>query len=101
MFSCKEWAETFGAELAKDGDGSGAGLGYDDHWLNAFETLLSRKGIAAAGQLQGLRDAWDQARSEGQRVGNAFCRNFLSSAPPIYITTNIHNQICAAQERYY
>ncbi|WP_286189773.1 nitrile hydratase accessory protein [Labrenzia sp. R4_2] len=61
MFSWNEWAETLGAELAKDGDGSGTSLGYYDHWLNAFETLLSRKGIAAAGQLQGLRDAWDQA----------------------------------------
>lgn len=61
LFSWTEWTETLGAELAKDGDGSGETLGYYDHWLNAFEVLLAAKGVASAGQLRGLRDAWDQA----------------------------------------
>lgn len=61
VFTWPEWAETLGAELAKDGDGSGETLGYYDHWLNAFETLLTSKGVTEAGHLQGLRDAWDQA----------------------------------------
>lgn len=61
VFTWPEWAETLGAELAKDGDGSGETAGYYDHWLNALETLLTRKGVAGAGQLQNLHDAWDKA----------------------------------------
>jgi nitrile hydratase accessory protein len=61
VFSWPEWAETLGAELAKDGGGSGGTLGYYDHWLNAFEILLARKGVAEAGQLKGLQEAWDAA----------------------------------------
>ncbi|WP_420411222.1 nitrile hydratase accessory protein [Roseibium sp.] len=61
VFTWPEWAETLGAELAKDRDGSGEMLSYYDHWLNAFETLLTRKEVADASQLQGLRDAWDKA----------------------------------------
>jgi len=61
VFSWGEWADTLGAELAKDGDGRGACPSYYDHWLNAFEILLTQKGVAAAGQLKGLRDAWEDA----------------------------------------
>ncbi|WP_422375571.1 nitrile hydratase accessory protein [Roseibium sp.] len=61
LFSWSEWADTLGAELAGDGDGSGEPLGYYDHWLTAFEKLLTAKGIAGAGQLSDLRTAWDEA----------------------------------------
>ena len=44
VFSWSEWAQGLGAELAKDGDGSGETLGYYDHWINALETLLTTKG---------------------------------------------------------
>ena len=59
LFTWSEWAETLGAELARDG--SGEALGYYDHWLTAFEKLLTAKGIAGAGQLSDLRTAWDEA----------------------------------------
>lgn len=61
VFTWPEWAETLGAELASDGDGSGETLGYYDHWLTAFEKLLNAKGIAGAGQLAELKNAWDAA----------------------------------------
>jgi len=61
VFTWSEWAETLGAELALDGDGSGGALGYYDHWLNAFEKLLTDKGVTEAKQLGALKDAWDRA----------------------------------------
>ncbi|WP_306143183.1 nitrile hydratase accessory protein [Roseibium sp. MMSF_3412] len=61
MFEWTEWAEALGKELAKDGDGSVETPGYYDRWLNAFETILRSKGVAGAGQLRELRQAWDAA----------------------------------------
>ncbi|MHA7773626.1 nitrile hydratase accessory protein [Roseibium sp. M-1] len=61
VFSWSEWAETLGAELAKDGDGSGVSEGYYDHWLAAFEKLLTQKGVAGSRELAGLKTAWDAA----------------------------------------
>lgn len=61
VFTWLEWTEVLGAELARDGDGSGETTGYYDHWLNAFEALLTSKGVAGAGQLTDLRNAWDDA----------------------------------------
>lgn len=61
LFTWPEWTEALGAELAKDGDGSGGILGYYDHWLTAFETLLSAKGVAGSGQLAQLKEAWGAA----------------------------------------
>lgn len=61
MFEWTEWAEALGAELARDGDGGGKAPGYYDHWLSAFETILKSKGVADAGQLGELRQAWDEA----------------------------------------
>ncbi len=61
VFTWPEWAEALGAELAKDGDGTGPTSGYYDHWLNAFEKLLNRKGIAGSGQLAELQAAWNRA----------------------------------------
>lgn len=63
VFSWSEWAEALGAELALDGmDDSGDALtGYYDHWLAAFEKLLTAKGVAGPRQLADLRTAWDRA----------------------------------------
>ena len=65
VFSWGEWAAARGVELAKDqyggGDESGEAEGYYDRWLAAFETLLAAKGVAGAGQLAGLKAAWDAA----------------------------------------
>lgn len=61
VFTWPEWAETLGAELAKDGDGSGETQGYYDHWLTAFEKLLKVKGVAGADQLAELQSAWEAA----------------------------------------
>lgn len=57
LFTWSEWTEALGAELASDGDE----VGYYDRWLVAFEKLLSEKGVAAAGQLDGLKQAWNRA----------------------------------------
>lgn len=61
MFSWGEWAETLGAELAKDPVDEAPSIGYYDHWLNAFEKLLTNKGVTGAHQLAELRRAWDEA----------------------------------------
>lgn len=61
VFTWREWADALGAELARDGDGSGETAGYYDHWLDAFEALLTSKGIAGPQQLSELRSAWDDA----------------------------------------
>jgi len=61
VFSWSEWTQALGAELARDGDGSRETLDYYDHWLAAFEKLLTAKGVAGANQLAALKDAWDAA----------------------------------------
>lgn len=66
LFSWSEWAEALGAELAQDGKKPGKGSdggerGYYDHWLAAFEKLLTASGIADPDQLADLRNAWDRA----------------------------------------
>ncbi|WP_029066289.1 nitrile hydratase accessory protein [Labrenzia sp. DG1229] len=61
LFAWHEWAEHLGAELAKDGDGSGETIGYYDHWLTAFEKILCGKGVAATDTLGDLKTAWDAA----------------------------------------
>ncbi|WP_150525020.1 nitrile hydratase accessory protein [Roseibium sediminis] len=63
LFSWNEWAETLGAELHKDDDlplGTAA-PGYYDHWLAAFEKLLTAKGVATGSVLSDLKSAWDNA----------------------------------------
>jgi len=61
VFTWSEWAETLGVELARNGSGSSDTHGYYDHWLNAFEKLLTAKDVAEENQLSSLRDAWDAA----------------------------------------
>ncbi|GAB4520723.1 MAG: nitrile hydratase accessory protein [Roseibium sp.] len=59
LFTWSEWTEVLGAELAQESDGDPPD--YYDSWLIAFEKLLTVKGIAAAGQLDRLKQAWDRA----------------------------------------
>jgi len=64
IFSWSEWTQALGAELAKDGNrdsSAGPPPGYYDRWIDAFEKLLSEKGVAASGQLASLKSAWDEA----------------------------------------
>ena len=56
LFSWAEWTETLGAEIARAPE-----LPYYECWLAALERLLTTKGVAAAGELAALRDAWDRA----------------------------------------
>ena len=61
VFTWPEWAETLGAELAADTATGSNTRGYYDHWLCAFEKLLTQKSVAADGRLASLREAWDKA----------------------------------------
>ncbi|PVB60839.1 nitrile hydratase accessory protein [Labrenzia sp. 011] len=61
LFSWKEWTQALGAEIARTADDAPDAPGYYDHWLAAFEALLTAKGVADGGQLAALRDAWDAA----------------------------------------
>lgn len=63
LFSWNEWAETLGAELHKDDNlpSGTAAPGYYDHWLAAFEKLLTAKGVATGSTLSDLKSAWDNA----------------------------------------
>ena len=60
LFSWPEWAQALGAELAKDSEDAPA-ASYYEHWLTAFETLLSSRGITSFSDLKALQDAWDKA----------------------------------------
>jgi nitrile hydratase accessory protein len=61
LYSWGEWAETLGAELAKDDPADTNPLSYYDHWLNAFEKILTAKDVTGAHQLAELKKAWDEA----------------------------------------
>ncbi|MGL4636333.1 MAG: nitrile hydratase accessory protein [Beijerinckiaceae bacterium] len=63
LFTWNEWAETLSAEIRqaqKLGDADN-GRTYYNHWLNALEKLVIRKGVASAGLLGILKDQWDEA----------------------------------------
>ncbi|MEJ8474001.1 nitrile hydratase accessory protein [Roseibium algae] len=57
VFTWPEWARMLGAELASDAPSKS----YYDHWLAAFEKLLSEKGITSLSVLSDLQNAWDKA----------------------------------------
>ena len=62
-FAWPEWAETFGAALARHGaekalDG---GEDYFRAWLDALETLLQAKGFAGVEETETMRAAWEEA----------------------------------------
>ncbi len=63
LFSWPEWADALGKELAKDNDlpADEQPIGYYDHWLTAFESLLEGKDVAGPGVLAELKSAWDKA----------------------------------------
>ncbi len=62
-FAWSEWAEQFGAELARTPQATGQCV--SDHyfgcWLVAFESFVEQRGLAAAGQLSELQRRWDAA----------------------------------------
>ena len=63
VFDWSDWAAHFGAALAK-ADVEGAprdGSTYFEVWLEAFETFLVGRGLAAAPQLMALKRDWTEA----------------------------------------
>lgn len=62
-FSWTDWAETFGAALAR-AEAAGAprdGSTYYEIWLSAFEDFLADRGLADANRLGALTVAWREA----------------------------------------
>ena len=63
VFTWPDWTQAFGAELARRGvardlDG---GDDYFAAWLAVLERICDEKGLAEAGPLAELRDAWEAA----------------------------------------
>ncbi|CAN5917974.1 nitrile hydratase accessory protein [soil metagenome] len=63
VFTWPEWAAALteairAAQAAGDAD---TGSTYYQHWLDALEALVQRKGLAQAGQLHALEHAWEAA----------------------------------------
>ncbi len=56
LFSWGEWAAALGAELAR-----APGRPYYEAWLEALAGLLLAKGVAGAGELEKLAEAWREA----------------------------------------
>lgn len=62
LFTWTEWAAALGREIAQGGDaGPRTSSRFYEHWLAALESLVRDKGIAPAGRLEYLRDAFDRA----------------------------------------
>jgi nitrile hydratase accessory protein len=62
-FSWPEWTEVFGAVLAEQGAARDLDGG-DDYflaWVAALERICTHKGLAEAGALVDLKDAWAAA----------------------------------------
>ena len=57
-FTWSEWAETLALALK---GGAADGSDYYERWLAALETLLVRKNITAATQIEDLTAAWHRA----------------------------------------
>ncbi len=63
-FTWPEWADVFGTALADRRGDHGPLDGGSDYWaawLVALERLLSDRDLAAAGDVQRMRDAWEAA----------------------------------------
>lgn len=63
VFTWTEWADTLAAQI---GDAQARGEAdegdtYYRHWLAALETLVARHGLAADGELDRYRKAWEHA----------------------------------------
>ena len=62
-FTWKEWADSFAGEL-KRASLAGApkdGSAYYDCWLATLERLLQERGLAGAGEMAAMKDAWTKA----------------------------------------
>jgi nitrile hydratase accessory protein len=58
-FSWTEWAETLGAELARDPTDDGTR--YYDHWVAALETIAARHALTETAELAARKAAWADA----------------------------------------
>lgn len=58
-FSWAEWAQALSVELARDPDDGGTR--YYEHWVTALESLVTRRNLAASGELSSRKDAWKNA----------------------------------------
>lgn len=60
LYSWGEWAEALSAQL-HDAGAAADGSDYYRHWLRALETLLSRKGLLEASEVEAFAAAWQRA----------------------------------------
>jgi nitrile hydratase accessory protein len=60
LFGWDEWAKALSAEL-HGGQAADDGSDYYAHWLKALEALLAAKGIADAGTVSMVAEAWARA----------------------------------------
>jgi nitrile hydratase accessory protein len=70
VFTWSEWAAELSRQVASPGAAQD-GSDYYQHWLAAIEALLSQKGVAGAGMVDAVSDAWQraaQATPHGQPV---------------------------------
>ena len=63
LFGWPEWAETLGDEIkrAQAAGDPDTGETYYQHWLNALERLVAKKGVTDRATLTRYHDAWDRA----------------------------------------
>ncbi len=57
LFTWSEWTQALGAELKRQQTEAGE-AGYFECWLSVLEKLVVAKGVARAGELQALTQAW-------------------------------------------
>ena len=57
LFSWSEWTQVLGQEL-KHQDAAAGDTGYFECWLAALEKIVVAKGVAKAGELEALTEAW-------------------------------------------
>ena len=79
VFSWTEWSEALAKEIARTVE-----RGEDDYfgcWLNAVETLVTRKGVASTEQLTGLAAAWREAYATTPHGQPVRLRRSASSTP--------------------
>jgi len=60
VFTSTEWAAALGDEL-HDESAAADGHDYYVHWFAALEKLVAAKGLAKAGAIDDLADAWSRA----------------------------------------
>jgi nitrile hydratase accessory protein len=63
LFTWREWAMALAHEIRAAQDAGDADLGddYYQHWLNALEAMIARKGAASADELARCGLAWAEA----------------------------------------